>query len=537
MKVLPILLAFCVALLVCFVVLQNYRGREPQPPVRLAATDQTLPLSGDQIRPPAVAGTFYPEDPQELTSLIDRALEAAGKPLIPGRLVALMVPHAGYVYSAPVAAYSYAQLKALSFDTVVVLGPCHREPVSGAVVPTATRWRTPLGEVPIDQEFAAALIAAEPRLSRSDGPHAEEHCLEVQVPFLQRSLTNFRLLPVLVSDFSLTNCAAISQALAKVAQGKKVLLIASSDMTHYPAYDDASRTDHKTLDLISSWRLRDLPGWEQQATNSGVAELHCTLCGLGPVMIVMDAARRLGANTTQVLKYANSGDAPTGDKSRCVGYGAVAFTAVEGKPSPEAPMLPTSAKPGSPGSRIKTSEGELTPQQQTELLALAREAVNTFITTREVLKPTKREGLFNEPRAVFVTLERGGRLRGCIGSLSPQEPLVDAVVSRAIAAATQDPRFPPVQKSELSDLTFHVSVLSPVRPIKDPSEIVLGKHGVIVSQGFNRGVFLPEVAPQQGWDRDTMLTYLCAEKAGLPPDAWKKGAKLEVFTTQQFGDE
>lgn len=137
---------------------------------------------------------------------------------------------------------------------------------------------------------------------------------------------------------------------------------------------------------------------------------------------------------------------------------------------------------------------------------------------------------------MFVTLREGGELRGCIGSLEPEEPLVDAVVSRAIAAATQDPRFPPVSTRELPLLEYHVSVLSPVRKIKDASEIEVGKHGVIVSQGYQRGVFLPEVAPEQGWDRDTMLNFLCEHKAGLPRDAWKRGAELSVFTTQNFGD-
>jgi len=185
---------------------------------------------------------------------------------------------------------------------------------------------------------------------------------------------------------------------------------------------------------------------------------------------------------------------------------------------------------------VHFSEGELSRKQQEYLLNLAREAVSAWVGEKRRVKGSQRDGVLGEPRAVFVTLREGGDLRGCIGTLEPEEPLVDAVVSRAIAAATQDPRFPPVSARELPLLEYHVSVLSPVKKVSDASEIELGKHGVIVSQGYQRGVFLPEVAPEQGWDRETMLNFLCEHKAGLPRDAWKRGAELSVFTTQNFGD-
>ena len=189
------------------------------------------------------------------------------------------------------------------------------------------------------------------------------------------------------------------------------------------------------------------------------------------------------------------------------------------------------------GSNVGTSEGELSTEQQLHLLELARTAINHWVSERSRLQPDQREGIYSQQRAVFVTLRERGQLRGCIGTLEPQEALVDAVVSRAIGAATQDPRFPPVEERELPQLSVHVSVLSPVEPIGDPSEIVLGKHGVIVKHGGGSGVFLPQVAPEQGWDTETMLNRLCSGKAGLDEDAWRTGARLFVFTTQNFGDE
>lgn len=550
MKVIPIALAICALLVGCLFAFPRLRAHvssaavDSTPQVRLASASDNPATSGERVRPAAVAGGFYPADRGELARTVDDALAAAGSSKPEGPIVGIIVPHAGYAYSARVAAHAYAALKGQTFDTVVMLGPCHRARVSGAALSSYDAWETPLGRVSVDRDLVRALQAADPVFQVNDDVHSGEHSLEVQLPFLQRTLTGFSIVPIAVWDFSEENCAAIAAGLVKVVQARKaakpdarVLLLASSDMAHYPAYDQANATDRKTLDLISRWKLHDLLAWEDEAPASGVPELYCTLCGLGPVVIVMDVARQLGANTAQVLKYANSGDVPAGDKTRCVGYGAVVLCNVPGKPTPgDQNLRPTSAEEGG-NVKVKTSEGELNAEQQQYLVELARRTIREYVTTGRKVKPDRRDGLLGEKRAVFVTLEKEGRLRGCIGDLVAHEPLVDAVVSKAIAAATEDPRFPPVSVGELNSLRLHVSVLSPTRKISSPDEIILGKHGVIVSQGLRKGVFLPEVAIQQGWDRDTMLRYLCAEKAGLPPDAWKHGATLEVFTTQQFGDE
>jgi len=181
--------------------------------------------------------------------------------------------------------------------------------------------------------------------------------------------------------------------------------------------------------------------------------------------------------------------------------------------------------------------GELNEQQQQILLRLARNTIEQYVTDRKVPDIPAGDPAFLPERAVFVTLHKHGQLRGCIGGLEAREPLAEAVRSSAVSAATQDPRFPPVKPDELDDLEIEVSVLSPLQKIDSPDEIVVGEHGVMVAQGMRRGVFLPQVAPEQGWDRDTMLNYLCAHKAGLPADAWRRGADLYVFTTQVFSEE
>lgn len=539
MRVILLLLAVCLLLVGAYALREHIYASPPRDALRVAATElPPTPASGPAVRRPAVAGAFYPDDPQELAAMVDGFMARAGTPELPGSLVGLICPHAGYVYSGPVAGFSYAALKAVANRprTVVVVGGSHRRSFAGAAITESEAWVTPLGNVRIDQTLGERLLAADARFVRSDALMAGEHSIEVQFPFLQRSVPDAMVLPIQVADFSPQNCAAVARALVAVVDPASTVLIASTDLTHYPAYEEACRTDRKTLELLTQWRLQGLREWEEEAPASGVPELHCALCGLGPVLIVMEAARQMGANVARVLKYANSGDVPAGDKSRCVGYAAVALCHVEGKPANPGEPLETTPNTGGREHKMQTSEGELNQEQQEYLLDLARRTINEWVTKRQKVVPERRDGILGEKRAVFVTIREFGHLRGCIGTLEPQEALVDAVVSRAIAAATQDPRFDPVTPEELPRLKLHISVLSPVRRIRDASEIEIGKHGVIVSQGMRRGVFLPEVALDQGWDRETMLRYLCTEKAGLPADAWKKGATLEVFTTQSFGD-
>ena len=181
--------------------------------------------------------------------------------------------------------------------------------------------------------------------------------------------------------------------------------------------------------------------------------------------------------------------------------------------------------------------GELNEQQQKTLLRLARETIAQYARDRNVPEVPSGEPAFEAPRAVFVTLHKRGMLRGCIGSLEARLPLAEAVRSSAVSAAFGDPRFPAVTAGEVDDLEIEISVLSPMRRVESADEITVGEHGVVVSQGMRSGVFLPLVATEQGWDRETMLNCLCAHKAGLPEDAWRRGCDLSVFTTQVFSEE
>lgn len=532
-----LVLSLCVLLALCGSCARPVQQRAQ------AAESQDTAAGDAKVRLPAVAGRFYPGDPEELRQLVSRLLDQADPPPVPGRLIALIAPHAGYQFSAPVAAFAYKLLAGLRLDDVVVVGPSHASAFGGALLTEATAWRTPLGDVAVDTALSEALASKAPELfRRSDALQASEHSIEVQLPFLQVALKEFKFVPVLLNDFSEGNCRAVAAALAEALKGRRALLVASTDMAHYPARGLCRQVDLCTLSLMERMDIPGLYAWEEEAVRKYAArEVHCTLCGLGPVVTVLIAARELGADKVTRLKYANSGEVVSLTADRSVGYCAVAVSDSKGKPLSEEAAGSSEEQAAGGGREMQEaplgSPDNLTDAQKKALLKLAREAILTWVKDHRRVNPPKDEPAFLEPRAVFVTLKSGGRLRGCIGCLEAEAALGEAVVEYAIAAAVRDPRFPPVSPGEVDGLDIHISVLSPLQPVDKPEDIILGKHGIVVEQGFRRGVFLPEVAIEQGWDLPTTLTILCREKAGLPGDAWKRGAKLYVFTTQSFGEE
>jgi AmmeMemoRadiSam system protein B/AmmeMemoRadiSam system protein A len=482
--------------------------------------------SPTSVRHAAVAGQFYPYDPAQLTEMIDGWLNATKPPKTAGHVVALIVPHAGYEYSGKVAAQAYRLLKGKSVSTVVIVGPSHHVRCDGAALCSAQSWETPLGTVPADTELVAALSKRE-GFAIFDSAHVPEHCIEVQLPFLQRTLGQFKLVGVLMTDFSRENCARIAKGMAQSLRGRSALLIASSDMSHYPSYDDACKSDHAMLDAIRTLDPDKVLAKDAELMAKQTPGQVCTMCGLGPVAAVMEAAKKLGADRVEVLGYANSGDAMPQGRDRVVGYGAVAMYGKE-----NAIMSDKSTD-----KTAKSNEGELNVEQQRKLLRLARRTIEEYVRTGKAPQVTESDPALCQPRGVFVTLKHGEMLRGCIGDLEGREPLYLNVRDKAIASAVNDYRFEPVRPNEVKDLSIEISVLSPMRRVNDPSEIVAGKHGVLVCQGARSGVYLPQVATEQGWTRDQMLTHLCQYKAGLSPDAWRRGAELYCFTAQVFGEK
>jgi len=470
------------------------------------------------VRRAAVAGTFYPLSAETLRADVRRYLAEAPAASSSAELTALIVPHAGYVFSGPVAGYAYRALEGKSYDTVVVVGPSHRVPFEGVALSGTQRWATPLGEMEVDRAACDAIAKGCRSARVSDGAHGPEHSIEVQLPFLQTVLGSAKLAPVLMADFSAETCDSLARALADWARGRSVLLVASSDMSHYPAYEEAVRVDGETLKAIETLDPGKVAATTKRLMSEGVPRLSTCLCGEGPVRTVLGAARLLGADEVTVFRYANSGDVPQGSRGEVVGYCAVGIYRSGDKPAGAA----------------RTMENELNAEQQRRLLSIAREAIEQYVKTGRTLEVDETDPVLVRPGAAFVTLTKGGALRGCIGSLKAEAPLAETVRTRAIDAAAHDPRFRRVEAREIPELEIEVSVLSPVRRVNSAEEIDISRHGVIVTSGSRQGVFLPQVAAETGWSRDVLLSHLCQDKAGLAADAWKKGAALHVFTVQAF---
>jgi AmmeMemoRadiSam system protein B/AmmeMemoRadiSam system protein A len=482
----------------------------PRHTVRALAADR----APSTVRAPAVMGTFYPSRSAQLRSAVRTYLEEAQIPRPVGDLVALIVPHAGYSYSGRVAGHAYRSLQGGSYDTVAIVGPSHRVRLEGAALSGLDEWFTPLGRVSVDGVAAQAITKSYPGARVNDAAHDPEHSIEVQLPFLQEVLGDFRLLPILMADFSQENCASLARALAELAEDRRVLLVASSDMSHYPAYDDAVRVDKETLRAIQTTDAGEVAATTKKLMAQGVPGLSTCLCGEGPVKTVLMAAEILGADKVQVLKYANSGDALAGPRGGVVGYCAVALYRS--------------------GSSTSGRGEDLNEEQGQQLLILARRAIEEYVAAGRRIAIKDLDPVLLRPAAAFVTLKKDGKLRGCMGSLEPSQPLAETVRDRAIMAASRDFRFSRVRAEELPYLDMEVSVLSPLRRVASPEDIDIARHGVVVVQGSLSGVYLPQVAEEKGWSRDVLLSHLCREKAGLPADAWQKGAALYVFTVQSF---
>jgi len=456
---------------------------------------------------PYVAGSFYPKDPAVLTRMVDGFFEKAPDRAPAENPFMVLAPHAGYVYSGPAAAETYKSIHPGSVDTVILLGPCHRAAFSGASVWTRGSWTTPLGVVEIDTSTAEAIVKDHPEFQYTEAVHLTEHSLETQIPFLQRRLGTFKIVPILVDDASPSNCRSLARAIISATEGKKSLLVASSDLSHYHDQATARKMDSEALDLFSRGDSEGL----RRTFASGETEM----CGAAAVLTALEATRLVGAEG-KILLQSDSASA-SGDTGRVVGYGSCVFYKTGKTPAPV-------------GSETYTAE------ERAQMLAAAREAIAKKLGVASVEQPALSADPFALKRAVFVTLKRQGRLRGCIGGLYPSEPLGEAIPHMAVQAAFSDPRFPPLSANEWADVQIEISVLTvPERTTAD--EIQMGRDGVIVRKGMRSGVFLPQVADETGWSKETFLSELCSQKAGLSAEAWKDPAtELYRFQVIHFSD-
>ena len=470
-------------------------------------------VEAEVVRQPVFAGRFYPDDPEELNGLLDaldhQARRTAIKLPADRALKAIVMPHAGYIYSGWTAAHAGHVLRERDFAKIIVLAPDHRIGFRNGMISDVDAYQTPLGRIRLHAD-ARRLREENALFDFNRVSDAREHSLEVVLPFLQYYLEDFEMVPVVLGP---SNPNAMADVFAPHL-GPDTLLVVSSDLSHYLPYEQAVAHDRQTLDLIMGFDVEALARRENCA------------CGRAPLQVLMTLARRLDWEPV-LLHYANTGDT-AGDKGRVVGYAALAFYG-------DAAVPDKAARPQ-----------VLSPSQGHQLVRLARQTIAAAFQDGSSRKGSVRElpdqPVFNQTRGVFVTLEQQGRLRGCIGNLVAEEPLRTTVPRNALRAAFNDPRFGPLAMEELDTVSVSVSVLSPpVRLVyRDAHELVdrLQPHrdGVILQRGRARATFLPQV-----WEQipqpDSFLSALC-RKAGLHPDTWQREQLvIHTYAVQSFDEK
>jgi len=487
-------------------------------PLLLCLAGRVLPQKNQIDRQPAVAGQFYPAAKGELQDLLKKLFaDAAPSRNIPN-VVAIICPHAGYIYSGGVAASSFSQIDPKKqYDNIFILGPSHYMGFEGASVYTDGNYITPLGAATVNRTLGEKLVQESPLFTRDPSPHAGEHSVEVQIPFLQYYLKkNFTIVPIVIGAREPGTCRAIA-AVLKPYLNPHNLFVISSDFSHYPGYDDAVRVDNLSADAIVTNSVSRLMEVTQETEGKKIPNLFTTMCGWSCILTLLSITDGSPDFEYTRIQYKNSGDMPAGDKGRVVGYNAIAVSLRE--------------KVGS------TSPG-LTKPSEKKLLSIARDAIVKYVARKEI-PPIDTSGLSQTAKmngGAFVTLRKNGELRGCVGRFEAAEPLYKVVQEMAIAAATEDYRFEPVQAGEVAGLEIEISALTPMRRISSIDEIELGKDGVYIRKGNRSGTFLPQVEEETGWSKEEFLGHCAQDKAGLGWDGWKD-AEIYVYRATVFSEK
>ncbi len=434
-------------------------------------------------RNPVVAGQFYPASASELKEMIETLVDEKAEKQ---EVIGLVSPHAGYVYSGPVAGAVISRIKFK--DTFIILGPNHSGMGKPLSIMTEGTWKTPLGEIKIDSELGKQILATSRHLQEDTGAHQNEHAIEVQLPFLQYFKPDVRIIPITLAYASVATYKEIGKEIAQAVKELKreVVIIASSDMTHFEPEESARKKDFQAIEAIIDLNEDELL--------KRVEELHISMCGYAPTVSLISAAKELGATSAELVKHHTSGD-KTVDYSSDVGYAGIIIKAVIEEMHP--------------------------------LVKLAKQTVESYVNEGKVPEPPDElTPEMKERTGVFVSLHKSGELRGCIGTFEPtQKNVAEEIIKNAISSSTRDPRFPPVTPEEMEHLEYSVDVLTDPKPTKDKSQLDPKKYGVIVECGFRRGLLLPDL---EGVDTVDYQIDICRQKAGIDPDEPIKLYRFEV---------
>ena len=478
-----------------------------------AKTDTTLnaeTMDTNSVRKPAVAGSFYPSSAKEILSMTKGWLHPVDAKAAPQ---AVIVPHAGYVFSGEVAASAFNRIpKRHPYKRIFLLGPSHRVGFSGASVDTMYAYaETPLGRVAIDIETGKELLKTASFTCRNDA-HDREHCLEVQLPFLQMMYEEVPpIVPIVIGTQRLEILEDIADSLEPYFNEENLFVI-SSDFSHYPSYKDAQASDLYLANAIEQGGLEEFLKalrYIRKMDFTGQDTAACGACAIAVLLSMMDTQGRDRFDVDHVM-YRNSGDSPYGDKDRVVGYNSIVI------------------------SRNQKTDDHLfhfTDDEKKGMIAAARSAIYSALRMDYDGDATPVGILKEKGYGVFVTLHLNGRLRGCIGRFTSSDSLFETIQDMARSAAFSDPRFPSLSRSEAPRVEIEVSVLSPLKRISSVDEFKLGRDGIYMIKGSRHGTFLPQVATETGWSTEEFLGHCAQDKAGIGYYGWKD-AELYTYQTE-----
>jgi AmmeMemoRadiSam system protein B/AmmeMemoRadiSam system protein A len=513
----------------------------PTPPLTQALPPSVSPTpEPGNVHHAEGADQWYPADASRLRAAVATYVGQAEVEPLPGRLRAVIVPHAGYIYSGGVAGHAFRAMQeaGCAGNTVAVIGDTHSGNGSAEIaVWAAGAFETPLGLLPVDQEVAQALVAtgaAKGRIQFDREAFKLEHPVENQLPFLQVACPGAQIVPIVIREPSLESAQLLAGALVEAFGDRPALIVASTDLSHYHPYEEARRMDEVALQAIISLDPQAVLDSPRRCAELGVGGAEpLTMCSQGAVMTALIAAQKMGADRATVLYHATSGDVPVGDRSQVVGYGAVALW--QSPTSNLQAPIPTFQLPTAQPSFSEPIPVDLKAQK--ELLSLARRTAGQYLSTETFPLFQTDDPALLQPTGAYVTYRKNGELRGCLGRLESDGPAYLNVEYAALAAALADPRFSPVTADELDELTLEITLIYPMHQVDNPDQIQIGRDGVLMRVGENDGaLFLPQVPVDEGWDLNETLVQLC-RKAGLPDDAWQRSdARFYVFEGQWFGE-
>lgn len=457
------------------------------------------------MRNPVVAGSFYPATKEELQKTLDEFFAKVKKRDLKGKVIAGIVPHAGYPYSGAVASEIFVNLPK-ECSTIIIIGPKHALYKEGIFVYPKGKWKTPLGELEVDEKIASELIKRGNGIIKGDYEvHEDEHSIEVELPFIQKVLPHAKIVPIAVSTQKYDHYTILGKAIAWVAENyKNIVILASTDLYHGYSYEECIEQDKRFIQYVKALNYKGL--------FSALQRGETMACGEGGVIALLYALNRMGIKTAELLKYTNSSDVIGIRGGYVVGYLALVFLKEE-------------------------KEDTLSLEEKKELIKIARESIKRGLKGEKWTPPEPSSPDLKNFQGAFVTLKKRGMLRGCIGYVEPIKPLYLTVADVAYSASFADPRFPPLSKEEYDEIELEITVLSPLKKIDNPELVEVGKHGLLVKRGIYQGLLLPQVPVEEGWDRETFLRHTCL-KAGLPPDAWKDPeTELYIFTGEIFSEK